>query len=784
MIGTRLSHYLILERLGGGGQGVVYRARDERLHRDVAIKVLPAGALANEGDRKQFRREALNLSRLNHPNVQTIHDFNSQDGVDYLVLELVGGPTLTERIAAEPMAEEEIARLGRELAEGLEAAHMEGIFHRDIKPANLKITASGRLKILDFGLAKAMKPLPDISSTETLSGSGVAGTLPYMAPEQIRGLPPDARSDIHAVGAVLYEMACRRRAFPQESAPALIGAILEQAPSTPSEIRPGMSRDLERIIMRCLEKEPRQRYPVAREVAEELKELATPADRWKGILRGLRLHRRALALWAGVITLGVLFALDAGGYRTLATKGCAASAERSLAVLPMANLSGDPGQEYFADGMTDELITRLSQVGALRVISRSSIMQYKGTKKPIRQIARELNVNLIVEASTIRSGDQVRVSATLVDPSTDRHLWAESYQRKIADVLMLQGDLARAIVDKIRVELRPREKTKLATAGAVNPEAYRLYLIGRFHVAEYTGESLSKAREEFQRAIEIDPLFAPAHASLGEVYFGLSSNYLPSVEAMPRARAEALRAIEIDPELASAHAILGSVQLSFDWDWAGAERSCMRAIELSPNDAMAHQVYGGLLTYVGRFKEAEAELRRARQIDPLSGFLGLMSIWPLFEGRQFDRAETAAERIVQADPNSALPRLVLGQALLFGGKRERAISELRRSAALDTTLSYTLGWLSYAYGMTGDRKRALETLQELEAWGRRSYVQPYIFLLAHLGLQDKEKALYQLEKAFELRSDEMVFLKVDPVLDPLRSEPRFQAILRQMKFPA
>ena len=774
-----MSHYRILERLGGGGQGVVYRALDEELRREVAIKTFPPGSLGDHGDRRGFRREALHLSRLNHPNIQTIYELGSDDGTDYLVLELVGGPTLEERIREGPRPEEEIVRLGRELAEGLDAAHTERIYHRDIKPSNLKVTASGRLKILDFGLAKTIRPAGVSSLTESLSN--VAGTLPYMAPEQIRGDPPDPRSDIHAVGAVLYEMATGRRAFPQDSQPAVIAAILGESPTPIRESRPGFSRSLEAVILRCLEKDPARRYATTRELEADLNRAASGHP----VRVPSRIPLARLLPWASAAALAVAVTAvavwDLGGIRTRMLGG--ESDERSLAVLPMANLSGDPNQEYFADGMTDVLITRLAQVGALRVISRSSVMQYKGAKKPLRQIAKELNVNLILEGSAARSGDEVRVSATLIDPFQERPLWAESYQRTLSDVLILQGDLARSIVDRIRVRLTPKERTRLASTATIDPAALHAYLRGRYYANHWSGDGLRLAREQYENAIRIDPTYAPAYVGLGRAYYELSGNFLPPDEAMPRAKAAVLRAIELDPDLATAYANLALIQAYHDWDWKGAEQSCRRALDLSPSDATAHQAYGALLTSQGRFDEAEHEFAQGRAIDPLSGEIAQMSLWPLFEGRQYDRAASAAAALVEIDPKAAAVRLVLAQALLFQGDSKRAITELERCAAQEPTVPFFRGWLAYAHGVSGDRAAAGRELERLRHWSG-SYVQPYVLALAYVGAGRRDEALTWLEKAFAARSDELFFIKVDPAMDPLRSEPRFQAILKQMGLAA
>ena len=413
--------------------GVVYRARDEHLERDVAIKLLPMGLLAEAEARKQFRGEALILSRLNHPNIGMVFEFGSQDGIDFLVLELVPGEPLSSRIARGALPEQEIGALGEQLARGLAAAHRNGVLHRDIKPANLRLTPDGTLKILDFGLARVTLPVTELTRTKTISaGVGVAGTIPYMSPEQLRRQTLDARSDIHAAGAVLYEMACGRRAFPQEDAAAVIAAILGERPTPPSASSPGVSKDLEDIVARCLEKDPKKRYQTAEELSSDLHQLASPPNqRHLAAGRGKRGRRRVraagFALAALATAAALLFGLNVGGLRDRYAPPLRTETP-SLAVLPLGNVSGDHAQDYFADGITDELITRLAQIPTLKVISRSSAMQYRDSKKAAPQIARELGVKMLVQGTVQRAGDRVRIHAQLVDATKDRNLWGDTFE--------------------------------------------------------------------------------------------------------------------------------------------------------------------------------------------------------------------------------------------------------------------------------------------------------------------------------------------------------------------
>lgn len=785
MIGRTLSHYKLLELLGSGGMGIVYRARDERLERDVALKVLPTGALADDASRKQFRREALALSKLNHPNIETVHDFDTEDGVDFLVLELVPGETLWDRIGRGALAEREITRLGEQLAEGLAAAHRAGVLHRDIKPANVRVRPDGRLKILDFGLARPVRREGETTATETGSTGGVAGTIPYMPPEQLRGERLDERSDLYAAGAVLYEMATGLRAFPQESAGQVVQSVLNEAPVPPRELRASIAPELERIILKCLEKDREDRYQSARELAVDLRRLGQPAPARKIASAGHRAWRIKpdLAMAGILLGLAIVVLLNFGGLRGRLFPGPAADVG-ALAVLPLVNLSGDPSQDYFADGMTDELITRLAQVSALHVIARSSTMQYRGVKKSISQIAKELRVRRVLEGSVLRAADRVRITAHLVEAKSGRTEWADSYERKLTDVLALQSEVARAIVERIQVRLNPSERNRLALAPRVNPEAHEAYLKGLASFNQGTGEGYRSAVESFQRAIDLDPKYAGAYVGLANTYEYMSGGWLAADFAVPRARAAALKALELDPGLASAHAALAYVRSTYEWDWKGAEAGFRRALPLSRNDVTVYQGYGLLLTALGRFGEAEANFARARDLDPLSPLAASMSLYLLFEGRSYGRAITQARRLIEKQPDVPHYRLILGQSLLMSGHPEEAIFQLRKSIELDSTNLFTVCWLVYAYGAAGEREKALETWRKVEEFRKTSYIQPYDLAVVQLGIRNKDSALDWLEKAAEVRSDELILLNVDPTMDPIRSEPRFRAILKRMAFPS
>ncbi len=548
MIGKSISHYRVTAKLGAGGMGEVYLAHDERLDRDVALKVLPAKTLADEAARKRFRKEALALSKLNHPNIATVHDFDTQDRVDFLVMEYVAGETLSDKLSNGPLPEEEVTKLGRQVADALEEAHDHGVIHRDLKPSNVMVTPKGQAKVLDFGLAKLVQPVSETALTESLTETpAAAGTLPYMAPEQLQGQEVDARTDIYALGAVLYQMATGRRPFPEAQAPQLIAAILNESPQLPSGLNSQVSAGLESIILKALEKDPEQRYQSSRELITDLDRLGGPepllAARRR---RATRRQLLATAAVAVVALLAVTLGLNLGGLRDRLLGTAAPSRIESIAVLPLENLSGDPEQEYFADGMTEALITDLAKLGGFkRVIARSSVMLYRETDKPVREIARELNVDAVITGSVLRSGDRVRITAQLINAATEEHLWADRYERELRDVLSLQNEIVAAIAREINIALTPQEEARLASARTVNPEAHEAYLKGMFHWYKLTPEDLETALQYFELALEKDPISARAYTGIGLVWSGRQQmGLVPPREASPKAKAAALKALE------------------------------------------------------------------------------------------------------------------------------------------------------------------------------------------------------------------------------------------------
>ncbi len=788
MIGQTLGHYRVLEQIGAGGMGVVYRAHDERLDRDVALKVLPAGTLADESARKRFRKEALTLSKLNHPNIETVFDFDTQDGVDFLVMELISGVTLDQKLVAGPLPEKEVLHLGQQLAEGLTAAHAEGVVHRDLKPGNLRLSRDGRLKILDFGLAKLLQPVSDVAATASVTEThAVTGTLPYMAPEQLRGEPADARSDIWTAGAVLYELGTGRRPFGAKLSTELAGDIQHKPPPSPRQLRPELSSKLEDITLKCLEKDPDNRYQSARELAVDLRRLAAPPST---VMTAAAPPARKSWRLAAAASLGLLVALIAAvtmlkpGWRDRLWGGTSSPEIRSIAVLPLKNLSGDPQQEYFADGMTETLTAELSKISALKVISRTSAMQYKAANKAAPEIARELDVDALIEGSVLRESDQVRITVQLIHGPTDKHLWADSYQREVHGILALQSAMARGIAERIRVELTPQEKAQMARARQVHPQAQEYYLRGRYEWNKRTAQGLEDALAYFQRAVEADPTYAAAYVGVADTYLLRASYGLASPQdELPKARVLAEKALALDAGLPEAHASLGSLLADYYWDWGQAEQHLRRAVDLDPNHATGHQWYAELLMDLGRFDEALFEAQRARALNPLAPAVHLVVGKILYYARRYDEAIEHLQGAVKLYPNFGVLYIYLGLAHLQKGMTAEAEDTFRQGQNARGAFLALAGLEAYVKVVTGREAEARQIIKKMEARRRQGDARSFDFVVPYLGLGDREKALANLERAYEERNTQLRFVKVEPILDPLRSDPRFQDLLRRMNFP-
>ena len=780
-IGLELSHYRIIEKIGSGGMGVVFRAHDAHLNREVAIKMLSPGTLTDEGARKHLHKEALALSKLNHPNIATVHDFDTKKGVDFLVMEYIPGTTLSDKLAAGPLPEKEVLRLGVQLSDGLAAAHEHGVVHRDLKPGNLRLTSDGRLKILDFGIAKQWRPPAETTITEiSLQTHAMSGTLPYMAPEQFSGEGVDARTDIHGAGFVLYEMATGQRPFAEVQSGQLIGALLRRPPIPPTTLNPKVSAELERIIGKCVEKEPENRYQSAKELAIDLRRLGAPSTTAAPVQNKGR-RTRSFILVAGAlfaVLCATLLTLNVSRWRDRLFGMTATPHIDSLAVLPMENLSGDPGQEYFADGMTEALITTLSQISALKVTSRTSVMHYKGTSKTVPQIGQELHVDAVVEGSVMRDANHLRVTAQLIHAPTDTHVWAESYQRDLHDVLAVQNEVAQAITSEINVKLTAQEQVRLARTHPANYAAQDAYLKARYHLQQGTEDQLREAKAYFEEAARIDSNYAPAYAGLADYYL-LTDELSPGV-AMPKANEYVRKALALDDGLADAHATLASIKFYGDWDWAGAEKESKRAIELSPSYAEAHRTYSDFLSEMGRHDEALAEIRTAQELDPFSAATMLGAGWALYYARQYDRAIEQCRKVLDLDPRSVSARDCVGSAHLATAAYDQAIVEFNALVTSSGNDPLRLAGLGCAYALAGKKSQAQKVVAQLHEASKIHYVPPYFMGLIHAALGEKDKAFSWLEKAYEEHDSYLVRLKVEPVMDPLRADPRFKKLLSRM----
>lgn len=786
MIGQTLGHYRILEKVGAGGMGVVYHARDEQLDRDVAVKVLPSGTLSDDAARRHFRKEAMALAKLNHPHVETVYDFGTQDGVDYLVMEYLSGETLADRVAEGALPEKYIIDLGLQIASALEEAHDRGIVHRDLKPANIAVSAKGYAKILDFGLAQLLRPV-DEGTTEILSNSqGAAGTLPYMPPEQLKGERVDGRADIYTIGAVLYEASAGRRPFREDLASRLIDAILHQPVVPPRALNPRISPELETIVLKCLDKDRDRRYQSAKELLVDLRRLQftpsgvaappLPAPQWK------RMWKRIGYGIAGLLALiAVLVALNVGQWRDRLLGRPRTPQIHSLAVLPLANLSGDPMEEYFADGMTDALITDLGRIGALRVISRTSVMQYKDGRKRLPEIARDLSLDAAVEGSILRSGGRIQITARLIQAKTDTLIWSKSYERDIQDALKLQSEVAQAIADEIRVKLTPEEQARIKATPAVNPQAFDAYLKGRHYWEERTEEGLKKSLEYFQQAIEEDPTYARAYAGLADSYATLGNNrFLPPSESFPKAKAAALKSLQME-DLAEAHASLAFALWNYDLDWDAVEREYKLAIALNPGYPTAYHWFAAYLSGMGRHVEAIAAIKKARELDPLSPRINANVGLVFYFARQYDVAVEELQKTLQADPSNAAAYFYLGMAYSQQGEHQEAIAALEKSRQLLNSSPESVLELAFTKAAAGNQKEAREMLSQLLGQPNPGYIPALWVARIYAALGEKENAFHWLQKAYEERSPQLPLLKVDPRFDMLRLDPRFQDMLRRMK---
>ena len=816
--GTKLGRYDIRSQLGEGGMGEVYLARDTELDRKVALKILPAEVASQRDRMERFVREAKAAAALNHPNIAHVYEIGEVDNLHFIAMEFVDGVTLREKIYLQPSELQKLLRLMQHTAEGLAKAHAAGIVHRDLKPDNIMVTRDGHAKILDFGLAKLVAPtfpgaISEAGSSElptaampyhSVPGS-VMGTVGYMSPEQAQGQVNeiDQRSDIFSFGCILFEAVTRQKPFEGESViKSLHKIVYEPAPSI-TDLNPTAPAELQRIVRRCLAKDKEERYQSIKDVAIELKELRREmkADENTGVPSPLSTSTGSTAhtvststssaeyLFSGIrrhklvsVTAAAIFVALAGAGFFYWRARTPEVAIESIAVLPFQNQANDADTEYLSDGVTESIINSLTQLPNLRVIARSSVFRYKGKQTDPFVAGKELGVRAILMGRVMQRGDNLTISAELIDVRDNKQLWGEHYSRKLTDILQVQEEIAKEITSKLRLRLTGEEQQLIARRYTDNTEAYDLYLKGRYFYSKASEESLSKSISYYQQAIALDPNYALAYVGLANTYAALGSvlGFRSPQETYPQSKVFVSKALELDPKLAEAHNALAGYKLNYEWNWAEAEKEYKRAIELNSNYAQAHGSFGTYFQAIGRLEQAMEERNLAEKLDPLSPFTVANAGYPYYYARQYDEAIKHYRKALELDPNYSWGHLWIGQAYLQKEMYKEAIDEINQAIRLSNGDTRPLATLGHAYAVAGRRDDAMKVLAQLQEMAKQRYVSPYFIALVYVGLREDDQAFAWLQKAYEERHPYLILMKVEPVFDRLRSDPRFVDLVRRV----